>query len=122
MTMGKHLILELWGEADTMPFWQMDEAAEVLKRAAVEAGATVLSERWHHFGNGFGYTGVVVLSESHISVHTWPEHGYAALDAFYCGKCDPINSLETILAFYKPFRKNMVLMERGQEDLKLLQL
>lgn len=114
MTMGKHLILELWGEADTMPFWQMDEAAEVLKRAAVEAGATVLSERWHHFGNGFGYTGVVVLSESHISVHTWPEHGYAALDVFMCGNADPMLTLPSIEAFYKPTKIESTLLNRGE--------
>lgn len=115
MTMGKHLILEIWGSADTAPFWNMNGAAEILKKAAVEAGATVLSERWHHFGTGFGYTGVVVLSESHISVHTWPEHGYCAIDVFMCGSADPMLTLPTIEEFYKPVRIETSLLERGKK-------
>jgi len=115
MTLGKHLILELWGAQGSLPFWQMDEAAEVLKRAAIDAGATVLSERWHHFGDGCGYTGVVVLSESHISVHTWPEHGYAALDIFVCGHADPMLAIPAIEKFYRPTEKTITLLERGKK-------
>jgi S-adenosylmethionine decarboxylase len=113
--LGRHLILEVWGKPCSMPFWCMDEASEVLKQAARNAGATVLTERWHHFGSGYGYTGVVILSESHISVHTWPEKGYAALDAFYCGDCNPENSVGAILAFYNPIRHSKNVILRGIE-------
>jgi S-adenosylmethionine decarboxylase len=111
--LGRHMILEVWGEPGSLYFWNMDEAAAALVQAAKDAGATVLSERWHHFGSGYGYTGVVILSESHVSVHTWPEKGYAAIDAFYCGKCDPENSLPAILAFYKPIKYEVTFLQRG---------
>lgn len=110
---GNHMILDIWGESNSLPYWNMDEAAAALVDAAKHAGATVLTERWHHFGEGYGYTGVVVLAESHISVHTWPERGYAAVDAFYCGKCDPKNSLPAILAFYKSIKHEVTFLRRG---------
>ena len=114
--LGKHLILDIWGSIESFPYWSIDAAAVVVKEAAIYAGATILTERWHHFGEGHGYTGVIILSESHVSVHTWPEKGYAAIDAFYCGKCDPVKSLPIILDFYKPFRKSIRLLERGHHD------
>lgn len=64
--LGRHLIVDVWGEVGSMPFWDMDGAAVALKRAAVEAGATVMTERWHHFGEGYGYTGVIVLAEDAV--------------------------------------------------------
>jgi S-adenosylmethionine decarboxylase len=112
--LGKHLILDVWGEVGSLPYWNMDEAAELLKQAAIHAGATILTERWHHFGSGHGYTGVIILAESHISVHTWPEKGYAGIDAFYCGVCDPESSLPAILGFYKPFKHKVSLIQRGE--------
>lgn len=113
--LGRHMILEVWGKPDSLPFWNMDEAAAALVQSAKDAGATVLSERWHHFGCGFGYTGVVILSESHISVHTWPEKGYAALDVFMCGTCDPEDTLGTILKFYGAVKHSVRTLERGRE-------
>jgi S-adenosylmethionine decarboxylase len=112
-SLGRHLILDVWGEVGSMPFWDMDGAAEALKRAAVEAGATIMTERWHHFGDGHGYTGVVVLAESHISVHTWPEKGYAGLDVFMCGDCDPRNCQSIIETFYRAVKTDTTYLERG---------
>lgn len=113
--LGKHLILDVWGEINSLPYWNMDEAAELLKQAAHHAGATVLTERWHHFGSGQGYTGVIILAESHISVHTWPEKGYAGIDVFMCGDSDPKNTLDTILKFYRAERHNVTYLIRGEE-------
>ena len=110
---GRHMIVDLWGELDSLPFWNMDEAARILKNAARLAGATVLTERWHHFGDGHGYTGVIVLSESHISVHTWPEDGFAALDVFMCGESYPIKTLTPILEFYKATDHAVTMFDRG---------
>jgi S-adenosylmethionine decarboxylase len=109
------MILEVWGNPGSLPFWNMDEAAAALVQSAKDAGATVLSERWHHFGAGFGYTGVVILSESHISVHTWPEKGYAAIDVFMCGDCDPEDTLIPILAFYQATNQSVQVIKRGIE-------
>lgn len=113
--MGKHLILDIWGAVGSLPFWQMDEASAALKQACIDAGATVLTERWHHFGEGFGYTGVIVLAESHCSSHSWPEHGYVAIDMFMCGDADPILVIPGIERFYKPHRMETTLLERGKK-------
>ena len=80
---GQHLIADLHGCT------ALDDVARIERalRAAVGAGgATILDLRLHHFGDGQGVTGVALLAESHISVHTWPEHRYAALDFFLCGE------------------------------------
>ena len=113
--LGRHMILEVWGNPGSLPYWNMDEAAAALVQSAKDAGATVLSERWHHFGSGFGYTGVIILSESHISVHTWPEKGYAAIDCFMCGDCNPEDTLQTILAFYVAEKHTVRTLQRGIE-------
>jgi S-adenosylmethionine decarboxylase len=116
LPLGRHVILDIWGKVNSLPFWNMDEAAAALKKAAIDAGATVMSERWHHFGEGHGYTGVVILAESHISVHTWPEKGYAALDIFMCGKCDPRQTIEPIKLFYASYHDKMTYIVRGEEN------
>ena len=60
------------------------------EQRAPAAGARVLGARFHPFGPGQGVTGVLLLAESHISIHTWPEHGYAAVDVFMCGDAQPM--------------------------------
>ena len=94
MVLGKHLLIEQSGVISAL---QSDALDTVLRQAALAAGATVLDSNFHDFGEGCGYTGVIVLAESHISIHTWPENNYAALDIFMCGECDP----DTALAFLK---------------------
>ena len=82
---GRHLLIECFGEQAGF-----DAAAleALLRRAALAGGATVLSCHMHGFGGGQGVTGVALLAESHITVHTWPERGYAAFDVFMCGACN----------------------------------
>lgn len=96
---GGHLLLDLWGASNlTDP-----AAVEAALVAAVEAaGATVLHAHLHQFGDGGGVSGVVVLAESHISIHTWPERDFAAIDIFMCGACDPYRSVPVIKAAFRP--------------------
>ncbi len=82
---GSHLLIDIKGGH------RLDDIAhvEATLRCAVDAvGATLLRIDLHHFEENGGISGVAVLAESHISIHTWPEVGYAALDVFVCGKCD----------------------------------
>ena len=121
MILGRHMIVDLWGGVGAEPFRDMHSASVFMKRACLDAGATILDERWHHFGEspdgqGYGYTGVVVLSESHLSVHTWPERGYAAIDVFMCGDCEPRDALPGILEYYEPTRHEIVYLNRGKDD------
>lgn len=82
---GSHLIIDLW-EAEGLNDKDRIQAAMI--EAVEAAGATLLHIHLHSFGEGSGVSGVAVLAESHISVHTWPERGYAAFDIFMCGKAD----------------------------------
>jgi len=86
-TIGRHLIAEFYGcEAAVLD--QVDELRRVMIRAAELVGATVLGETFHSFSPQ-GASGTVVIAESHLSVHTWPEKGYVAVDVYTCGGLDP---------------------------------
>lgn len=81
---GNHALLDLYG-CDAALLADTSALQALLQRAADAAGATTLAAHFHHFGDGMGVTGVLLLAESHLSIHTWPEHGFAALDVFLCG-------------------------------------
>ena len=81
--LGKHLLLEL-KDCDKEVLNNLEFLKTVLPTAATEAGATVLGESFHQF-NPHGVSGVVIIAESHLFIHTWPELGYAAVDIFTCG-------------------------------------
>jgi S-adenosylmethionine decarboxylase len=83
---GTHLIVDLFGAR------RLDDLAHIektLRRCIEVAGATLLHIHLHHFTPNGGVSGVAVLAESHISIHTWPEADYAALDVFMCGHAKP---------------------------------
>ena len=83
---GTHLIIDLFGAR------RLDDLKHIertLKRCVEVAGATLLHIHLHHFTPNGGVSGVAVLSESHISIHSWPEANYAALDVFMCGEAQP---------------------------------
>ena len=81
--LGKHLLLELKG-CKKEALNDLGFLKSVLREAAEECGATVLGESFHPF-HPQGVSGVVVIAESHLSIHTWPEYDYAAADIFTCG-------------------------------------
>jgi S-adenosylmethionine decarboxylase len=107
---GTHLLIDLWGASNLGDPDLIDAA---LREAAEEAGATILHSHFHHFSPNGGVSGVVVLAESHISIHTWPERDFAAVDIFMCGACDPYLSVPVLKAAFKPSRVNLGEQRRG---------
>ena len=81
---GNHGLLDLYG-CDEAILKDEGRLKTALAAAAQAAEATILTEHFHAFGGAGGVTGVLLLAESHISIHTWPEHHFAAIDAFICG-------------------------------------
>ena len=96
---GSHLLVEFWGAAGLD---DVDRMGAALREAATAARATLLHLHVHHFGPGCGVTGIAVLAESHISIHSWPERGYAAIDVFMCGSCDPFAALPALERAFTP--------------------
>ncbi len=86
-TIGRHLIAEFYG-CEAALLNEVDELRRVMVHAARLVGATVLGETFHSFSPQ-GASGTVVIAESHLSVHTWPEKGYVAVDIYTCGGLDP---------------------------------
>ena len=107
---GTHVLLDLW-DAQNLTQSAVVEAA--LRAAAEAAGATVLHVHVHHFGPSPGISGVAVLAESHISIHTWPERGFAALDVFMCGGCDPLRCVPVLKRVFAPGRVRISAHKRG---------
>ena len=81
--LGWHHLVELGG-CDVAALDDVHRIEAALRAAAKAAGATVIDARFHKFAPQ-GVSGVVLIAESHLSVHTWPEHAYAAVDLFTCG-------------------------------------
>jgi S-adenosylmethionine decarboxylase len=96
---GTHLIIDLW---DATNLGDAEHIDAVLREAAIATGATILHGHFHHFGPGSGVSGVLVLAESHVSIHTWPERDYAALDIFVCGACNPYLALPVLKKGFQP--------------------
>ncbi len=108
---GMHLLVDLWGASNLGDPALIDVA---LREAAITAGATILHSHFHHFSPNGGVSGVVVLAESHISIHTWPERNFAAIDLFMCGCCDPNTSIPVLEAAFKPSRVDVIEQRRGR--------
>ena len=98
---GSHLIIDLW---DAEGLDDRDRIETALIDAVQAAGATLLHIHLHTFEEGGGISGVAVLAESHISVHTWPEKAYAAFDVFMCGDADPRKALGVFKKAFNPGR------------------
>jgi S-adenosylmethionine decarboxylase len=115
---GTHLLADLHGvDADLL---QDGVALEsLLRRAAEVAGARVLNSYFHSFGTGDGVTGVVLLAESHISIHTWPESGLAVADIFMCGLADPGRALKVLIDGLVPAHQSVHSLARGFAELSM---
>ena len=98
---GVHLIIDLLG-AERLD--DLDHVEATLRRCIQVAGATLLHIHLHRFSPFGGVSGVAVLAESHITIHTWPERDYAALDIFMCGDTEPHLAVEVLREAFTPKR------------------
>jgi S-adenosylmethionine decarboxylase len=85
----------------------------LLLQSARAAGAQILNSHFHSFGAGKGVTGVVLLAESHITIHTWPEFGFAAADIFMCGSADAERALAVLRDALQPASSEVRTIARG---------
>lgn len=116
MTTGKHCVLELY-RADTVKLNDESFIRDSLAEAALAANATLLDIKTHVF-NPHGVTGFALLAESHISIHTWPEHGYAAVDVFTCGDTtDPEVACSFLSDAFEAKSHHIITLDRYLPDL-----
>ena len=108
---GRHFIVDFWG-AQSLDDIDVIEAA--LRGAAQCGGAVLLHIHLHKFSEGGGVTGVALLAESHISVHTWPEYHYAAFDVFMCGASQPEQAVEYLRNCFAPEKYKINEILRGE--------
>ena len=108
---GTHLIVDFWDAARLDDIERMDQA---LRDAVAAGGATLLHIHLHHFSVNGGISGVAVLAESHISVHTWPERNFAAFDVFMCGDAEPERSIAALERWFQPGRVSTRTCLRGE--------
>ncbi|MEE9444091.1 MAG: adenosylmethionine decarboxylase [Cocleimonas sp.] len=99
---GTHLILDGWGASHLD---DIDHIETALRDAIKVSGATLLHIHLHHFTPNGGVSGVAVLAESHISIHTWPERDFVALDIFMCGDTQPEKAIPI---FEKAFKTQSI--------------
>ena len=110
--LGRHLLVELY-DCDREVLNDLDLIRDVMVKAAIDCGAVVLGESFHHF-NPQGVSGVVVIAESHLSIHTWPEYGYAAVDVFTCGtSVNPEKAAEVLIDRLGSKNHSMTEIARG---------
>ncbi len=108
---GLHLLIDFFGAKHLQ---NQSHIKKALKKAAEACEATVLKIILHSFGEGAGITGIAVLAESHISIHTWPEIDYIALDVFLCGSCDPHKAVPVLRKFFAPKKIKVTEHYRGK--------
>jgi S-adenosylmethionine decarboxylase len=110
--LGRHLLLELF-DCDLDAINNLEGVKQTLVEAARRAQATIVDVVFHEF-NPFGISGVVVIAESHLSIHTWPEYRYAAVDIFSCGDVlQPEVAANYLVEQFGAERTSVVEMQRG---------
>ena len=109
---GLHLLIDFWGASNLQDINIIEKS---MRDAATACGATVLDVKLHGFGADAGVTGVAILAESHISIHTWAETGYIAIDIFMCGKCDPNNAIPILTTAFNPEKTTVQSYLRGSD-------
>ena len=108
---GIHVLVDFWGASRTD---DVDFVAQTLRDAAEACNATVLHVHVHEFPSSGGVSGVAVLAESHITVHSWPEIDYAAFDVFMCGDAQPWKAVDVLKAAFATADVRVKELRRGE--------
>ena len=110
--LGKHLLIELH-ECSAEKIGNLEYVKETMMNAALEAKATIVEVTFHEF-SPHGISGVVVIAESHLTIHSWPEYCYAAIDVFTCGDLiDPKVAADYLIEKFESESASIVEMSRG---------
>lgn len=114
-SLGSHLLIELFGcNGETLE--KDDTVGEAMVGAARVSEATIVAECFKEF-KPYGVSGAVIIQESHYTIHTWPEHGYAAVDLFYCGGTVKVRrAVELLKEKFQPRRIKFLVVRRGSES------
>lgn len=110
-TEGTHVIVELWG-CDPRVLVDEELCLGVLRDCAKVAGATIVHEHSHRFGEG-GVSAILILQESHVSVHCWDVQGFVSADMYTCGDCEPERAIPVMKAGFKAKRVVTKVIARG---------
>ncbi|MCA0980717.1 MULTISPECIES: adenosylmethionine decarboxylase [Exiguobacterium] len=117
-TMGRHIITELW-ECNPDKLNDIDYIERLFVDAALRSGAEVREVAFHKFAP-HGVSGVVIISESHLTIHSFPEHGYASVDVFTCGdRIDPATASQYIAEGLDAKVREDVKLERGMGPIRV---
>lgn len=108
---GRHLLVE-YHNCDPKILNDLENIEQLMKAAAIAAEANIVQTVFHRFSPQ-GITGVVVVEESHLSVHTWPEYGYAAVDFFTCGECIPERARDVLAKGLNAKSSETMFIQRG---------
>jgi len=118
---GKHFIVDMF-EINSDKFMNInknDDSIEkwnsFIKECLVQANVSLLNISWHNFDNNGAFTVIYLLSESHLSIHTWPENNFIALDIFTCGNSNTQLIVDKIINYFEPKYTNINNLERGQK-------
>lgn len=114
-SLGSHLLIELFGcKGETLE--KDDTVGDAMVSAAKVSEATIVAECFKEF-KPYGVSGAVIIQESHYTIHTWPEHGYAAVDLFYCGGTVKVRrAVELLKERFEPRRIKFLVVRRGSES------
>ena len=119
---GKHIIVDMF-DINSDKFINInknDESIEkwnsFIKECFDQANISLLNISWHNFDNNGAFTAIYLLSESHLSIHTWPEYNYIALDVFTCGNSDTQLIVDKVINYFEPKYTNINNLERGQKN------
>ncbi|WP_238531560.1 polyamine aminopropyltransferase [Nitritalea halalkaliphila] len=113
--LGNHILVEFM-RCDPHVLNDVSSIERDMVEAARKAGATVINSTFHHF-SPYGVSGVVVIEESHLAIHTWPEYGYAAVDLFTCGEMDAWISFDFLKEAFRSDSYSAIEMKRGSKNL-----